>query len=170
VFAWSYQALDADSAQLFRLLGLHPGPDLSRPAAAALAGTTTAEVRRRLDRLVDSSLLQQRMAGRYELHDLLRTYAVELAERHDEPDDRRTALDRLFGWYVGTASNASLEIQPIQWIVAVHEADRAATSLTFDSGQQATAWMAGEQEVLLATVTSGRSRSSSSSTIPRTSR
>jgi hypothetical protein len=63
VFAWSYQALDADSAQLFRLLGLHPGPDLSRPAAAALAGTTTAEVRRRLDRLVDSSLLQQRMAG-----------------------------------------------------------------------------------------------------------
>jgi DNA-binding SARP family transcriptional activator/tetratricopeptide (TPR) repeat protein len=152
VFAWSYQALDADSAQLFRLLGLHPGPDLSRPAAATLAGTTTAEVRRRLDRLVDSSLLQQRKAGRYELHDLLRTYAVELAERHDEPDDRRTALDRLFGWYVGTASNASLEIQPIQWIVAVHEADRAATSLTFDSGQQATAWMVGEQEVLLATV------------------
>lgn len=45
---------------------------------------------------------------------------MELAERHDEPDDRRTALDGLFGWYVGSASNASLEIQPIQWIVAVH--------------------------------------------------
>ena len=40
VFSWSYRHLDADAARAFRLLGLHPGPDLDRYAAAALAGTT----------------------------------------------------------------------------------------------------------------------------------
>ena len=40
VFSWSYRHLDADAARAFRLLGLHPGPDLDRYAAAALTGTT----------------------------------------------------------------------------------------------------------------------------------
>ena len=40
VFSWSYRHLDPDAARAFRLLGLHPGPDLDRYAAAALAGTT----------------------------------------------------------------------------------------------------------------------------------
>ena len=33
VFSWSYRALGPDAARLFRLLGLHPGPDTSAPAA-----------------------------------------------------------------------------------------------------------------------------------------
>ena len=37
VFSWSYQQLSADAARMFRLLGLHPGPDISVPAAASLA-------------------------------------------------------------------------------------------------------------------------------------
>src|SRR5262249_39250982 len=32
VFSWSYQALNNESARLFRLLGLHPGPDISTAA------------------------------------------------------------------------------------------------------------------------------------------
>jgi hypothetical protein len=36
VFSWSYQALEPGPARAFRLLGLHPGPDISTPAAAAL--------------------------------------------------------------------------------------------------------------------------------------
>ena len=39
VFSWSYRHLDAAAARAFRLLGLHPGPDLDRYAAAALTGT-----------------------------------------------------------------------------------------------------------------------------------
>ena len=31
VFSWSYQQLDAAAARMFRLLGLHPGPDIDRP-------------------------------------------------------------------------------------------------------------------------------------------
>jgi len=36
VFSWSYQALTPDAARVFRLLGLHPGPDISAPAVASL--------------------------------------------------------------------------------------------------------------------------------------
>ena len=38
VMSWSYQQLDAAAARLFRLLGLHAGPDISAAAAASLAG------------------------------------------------------------------------------------------------------------------------------------
>jgi DNA-binding SARP family transcriptional activator len=37
VFSWSCRLLSADAARLFALLGLHPGPDISVPAAASLA-------------------------------------------------------------------------------------------------------------------------------------
>jgi Mrp family chromosome partitioning ATPase len=45
VFSWSYQALTPAAARLFRLLGLHPGPDLSAAAATSLAGLPANTVR-----------------------------------------------------------------------------------------------------------------------------
>ena len=40
VFSWSYRQLSGPAARMFRLLGLHPGPDITVPAAASLAGTS----------------------------------------------------------------------------------------------------------------------------------
>ncbi|NSL43339.1 hypothetical protein [Streptomyces sp. 8P21H-1] len=37
VLQWPYAQLPAAQTSLFRRLGLHPGPDISTPAAAALA-------------------------------------------------------------------------------------------------------------------------------------
>jgi hypothetical protein len=37
VFSWSCQQLSEPSARLFRLLGVHSGPDIAGPAAASLA-------------------------------------------------------------------------------------------------------------------------------------
>ena len=42
VLSWSYRQLDPATARLFRLLGLHPGPDVSAAAAASLAGLPPA--------------------------------------------------------------------------------------------------------------------------------
>ena len=45
VFSWSYRALTPDAARLFRLLGLHPGPDAGVAAAASLAAVPPGRAR-----------------------------------------------------------------------------------------------------------------------------
>jgi hypothetical protein len=77
VFSWSYRRLSAPAARLFRLLGLHPGPDISLPAAAGLAGLGHDETRRALDEMTSAHVVTEHSPGRYILHDLLRTYAAE---------------------------------------------------------------------------------------------
>jgi DNA-binding SARP family transcriptional activator len=64
VFSWSYAALTPPAARLFRLLGLHAGPDISAPAAASLAGLPVARARPLLDELCRAHLLTRtRPAG-----------------------------------------------------------------------------------------------------------
>jgi NB-ARC domain len=46
VFSWSYQDLRPAAARMFRLLGLHPSPDVTVPAAANLAGVPEEVARR----------------------------------------------------------------------------------------------------------------------------
>jgi len=40
---------------MFKLLGLHPGPDITIPAAASLAGIAPPQVRKALERPTDCS-------------------------------------------------------------------------------------------------------------------
>ncbi|GAA1285211.1 AfsR/SARP family transcriptional regulator [Saccharothrix xinjiangensis] len=103
VFDWSYDALDREAAGLFDVLGLHPGDDIGRPAAAALAGLPPATTTAALGRLVEASLVRQRAPGRYELHDLLRQYARDHAARRS---DTRAAVARLMRLHLRTAERA----------------------------------------------------------------
>ncbi|MEN3308794.1 MAG: hypothetical protein V7603_4996 [Micromonosporaceae bacterium] len=41
VFSWSYRTLPPAAARLFRLLGIHAGPDIAVPTASSLAGLPT---------------------------------------------------------------------------------------------------------------------------------
>lgn len=59
VFDLSYQTLDEDQGLVFRRLGLVPGPDVDAHAAASLLATGLAEAERRLQDLVDHSLLTE---------------------------------------------------------------------------------------------------------------
>lgn len=106
VFSWSYQALGADAARLFRLLSVHPGPDVTAPAAAALAAIPVERAAALLADLVRTHLATERVPGRYQCHDLLRAYAAELAEQHDSAAERDAAADRLLSHYVFTARSA----------------------------------------------------------------
>ena len=54
-FNLSYQDLTAGQRQLFRRLGVHPGPDIDAHAAAALDGTSLATARRHLAALYDQA-------------------------------------------------------------------------------------------------------------------
>lgn len=100
LFSWSYQALTAASARLFRLLGLHPGPDISVSAAAAIAGRPLAQSRRMLTELSRANLLTESRPERYTRHDLLRDYATELVERQHSRAEREAGVRRLADYYL----------------------------------------------------------------------
>lgn len=112
VFAWSYRDLTDDAARMFRALGLHPGPDISLQAAAAAAGVPARTARRSLDVLLGAFLVESPRPGRYQLHDLLRAYALDQARTADPGPDRAAALDRILRWYITAASAASAELSP----------------------------------------------------------
>jgi DNA-binding SARP family transcriptional activator/Tfp pilus assembly protein PilF len=100
VFSWSYQRLSASAAQLFPLLGLHPGSEFSIEAMAALAGSEPGAVRPVLETLVRAHLVERTGAQRFGMHDLLRAYARHLSDATADEWEQRSALDRLFAHYL----------------------------------------------------------------------
>ncbi len=112
VFSWSYRHLNADTARLFRLLGLHPGSDFDAYAAAALTGATTRKARQLLATLARVYLIQPAGPGRYQMHDLLKAYAAEQAADMEGEPTRRAALTRLFDYYLCAASAAMEALWP----------------------------------------------------------
>ncbi|HMH92665.1 MAG TPA: tetratricopeptide repeat protein, partial [Streptosporangiaceae bacterium] len=114
VFSWSRRHLDADAARAFGLLGLHPGADFDRYAAAALTGTTLPAAGLGLDRLARAHLIHRTPAGRYGLHDLLREYAAEQAARDENGPARQAAVTRLLDYYLHAAAAAMDVLYPTE--------------------------------------------------------
>jgi tetratricopeptide (TPR) repeat protein len=106
-FALSYEHLAASRRRMFRLLALHPGPDVEPGAAAALADVTPAEAESALEDLLDAHVLLQLTPGRYTFHDLLREHAYAAATAGETHEARRDALVRLIVHYL-TAADAAL--------------------------------------------------------------
>jgi tetratricopeptide (TPR) repeat protein len=143
VFSWSYRALTAPAARLFRLLSLHPGPDITAPAAASLAAVARPEARVMLTELNRGNLIAQRCPGRYSCHDLLRAYAADLAGRTDPADDRRAANRRVIDHYLHTARAANQLLDP----ALDPPTDAVAPEQLTDPGQ-ALNWFTAEHAVL----------------------
>jgi DNA-binding SARP family transcriptional activator/tetratricopeptide (TPR) repeat protein len=154
VFSWSYQALPAGTARMFRLLGVHPGQDIAIPAAAALAATGTAEARQLLEALAAAHLLEEASASRYRFHDLLRAYAAERAAIDDSPADRAAALLRVLTWYLHTADAAGQLLDPGRRHVPFDPPPPGCQPLPLAGYEQALAWCDAERASLLACVRS----------------
>ncbi|CAL9335335.1 hypothetical protein SUDANB2_00159 [Streptomyces sp. enrichment culture] len=152
VFSWSYRVLTPPAARLFRMLALHPGPDVSEPVAAALAGLPAREARPLLTELTTAHLLTEHEPGRYVLHDLLRAYAAELLDADTPAEEQRAALHRMCEHYLRSARAAARLIAP-------HRADVDPGPLgagvlpeePVDHGQ-AMEWFTTEHKVLMAVV------------------
>ncbi|WP_433223040.1 BTAD domain-containing putative transcriptional regulator [Dactylosporangium sp. CS-047395] len=145
VFSWSYRTLGEPAARLFRLLGLHPGPDVSLGAAAALAGLPARAARQALTDLSRASLVGPRDPGRFALHDLLRVYSTELAASHDSDADRRAAIVRLLEHYLCFAYAAAVRFRPHRRPI-----DPPPGLLPrFAARDEAAAWFTAERRVLL---------------------
>ncbi|MFD5249359.1 ATP-binding protein [Amycolatopsis sp. NPDC058340] len=113
VFDWSYRRLPPEQARLFRRLGLHPGPDMSLPAAAALAELPPADTRPLLAALADAHLIEPTAGGRYRFHDLLRAYAADQARRYDTDEERDRAVEAVLTFYTHTARTADHHLYPL---------------------------------------------------------
>jgi tetratricopeptide (TPR) repeat protein/DNA-binding winged helix-turn-helix (wHTH) protein len=112
VFAWSYQALGADAARLFRTLGLHPGSSISPEASAAMVGVRAGYAEQILNTLAKAHLINHGTARRYRFHDLLRLYAKERACCEESFQHRQSAMRRLLDWYLLSAANAAATLAP----------------------------------------------------------
>jgi DNA-binding SARP family transcriptional activator/tetratricopeptide (TPR) repeat protein len=94
-FALSYAPLAGPARQMFRLLGLCPGPSFDVLAAAALAGVSRRDAQDALDDLVDVHLVEEPERDVYRLHDLLREYAAALAAELPEAEQRAALIQAL---------------------------------------------------------------------------
>ena len=115
-FDLSYRDLGPDQQQLFRRLGLVPGPTVDGYAAAALVTTDLGTARQLLNDLYDLHLLTEPARDRYLLHDLLREHARALVTA-DDPADRDAAVGRLLDYYLHTTLTAGgyiLQVTAVQ--------------------------------------------------------
>ena len=154
VFSWSYQNLSGPAARMFRLLGTHPGPDISLPAAASLAGVPCTQARRILAELTGTHLLTQDARGRYAFHDLLRAYAMAEAQGREHQAEQLEAMHRMFDHYLHTAWAASILLCPGRDPTFVLAGTRSGTQPeSITDGGRALTWFEAEHQVLLAVIT-----------------
>jgi len=109
----SYRALTPETARLYRLLGLHPGPEFGSAVAAALcADSTEGAPADLLETLYDACLLQDIGDERYRFHDLVRLHAARKAEEDEPSEERAKALRRIADHYLASATRAEAIIDP----------------------------------------------------------
>ncbi|WP_316781787.1 BTAD domain-containing putative transcriptional regulator [Streptomyces sasae] len=152
VFDWSYRTLSPEAARLFRLLGLHPGPDADLTSLAALAGVGVGRVRAPLAELTAAHLLIEHTRHRYTCHDLLRAYAVELVAEHDDARATRAATRRVLDHYLHTAYAADALLTRRRHPMTLAPAEPGALPRQLADYDEALAWLIAEQSVLLSAV------------------
>ena len=153
VLSWSYRTLSEPSARLFRLLGLHPGPDTDIAAAASLAGVPVRGTAAALAELTRAHLIAEHQPGRYLAHDLVRTYAAEQAERLDPDPETAAALRRLLDHYLHSAHLADRLVNPHRDPVQPPEPLPGVVVAPLADAADAVAWFAAEHAALVAGVT-----------------
>ena len=107
-FELSYRRLEPVPAQVFRLLPVDPGPNVSTAAAAHLAELPVSKIRRVLAGLARAHLIEAASGDgdRWRMHDLLRLYAQQLSDDYAHADRREHIRDRLFTYYMKAADTA----------------------------------------------------------------
>ncbi|MEV0537606.1 BTAD domain-containing putative transcriptional regulator [Kitasatospora sp. NPDC050463] len=160
-FEVSYQSLPAEQQSAFRLLGLYPGPDIGLHTAAALIGRTVDETDHILEGLLDCHLLRENNPERYELHDLLREFAVVLA-RQEGAGEEEAATRRLLGFALQAADRADHLLYPrrsrlpLPLLEHMPYPDPLLDDLPLNSAEDARNWMETEHGGLAAMVTHAR--------------
>ncbi|GAA1308436.1 NB-ARC domain-containing protein [Saccharothrix xinjiangensis] len=138
VLSWSLDRLPDEAARAFRLVGAHPTGVVDAPALAALCGVEVTRATRLPRDLVGAHLLAEPVPDRFAAHDLLRLYAVELAEADPHAPAARM---RLFDHVLHAAERADRLVTPHRYrIPLVGEPGGVEDFADYDS---ALAWLHG---------------------------
>ncbi|MFF5250045.1 BTAD domain-containing putative transcriptional regulator [Streptosporangium sp. NPDC000095] len=144
VFSRSYDLLPSDAARLFSLLAIHPGPDIARAAVASLAAVDRLQADRLLDVLLEAHLVAEAVPGRFMLHNLLRTYAHDLAG----VQIRQQAARRVIEHYLHTACRAARLLAPEALLIVPNPPAPGVRPERLVHRRQALDWFRAEHAVL----------------------
>jgi tetratricopeptide (TPR) repeat protein len=146
IFSWSYQRLSPAAQRLFRLLGIHPGPDISWNSCVALCPDVAA--RQVLNELICSNLIMEHRRGRLILHDLLRAYAREQADADPDGAERSVFAVRIVDHYLGVLVAAARWLDLSQIDVTVPGAAEHG-QWAFNGYDDAMNWFVAETTIVL---------------------
>jgi tetratricopeptide (TPR) repeat protein len=150
VFDMSYQALSPPAARLYRLLGLHPGPDFDVGLAAAALASPVLDAENLLDELLTANLVEELPANRCRLHDLIRLHSRQQAEATETAEERSAALRRMLDWYLHTATAAGRVVTPHRTDVRRDIEQVPVEPVVFDGHREALDWLDRERVNLFA--------------------
>lgn len=139
-----------EAVRLFALLGLLDGPDIGVEVAARLADRPEPRIDALLEHLVDLHLLSTSSPGRYELHDLVRLFARELAVSAFSTDERAQAVGRVINLYQSAAWQGLRLFDPdssrLRWL----DTEPVRFTIEFGDSNQAFSWIETELPNIIA--------------------
>ncbi|MGJ6963164.1 BTAD domain-containing putative transcriptional regulator [Streptosporangium sp. G11] len=151
-FTMSYGGLPEPARRTFRLLGIHPGPDIGIDEVIALTGSSSGAVNAALNTLLGAHLVQHGTNGRFVVHDLVSLFARERGESEDTEETRHSALIRLFDWYLHTARAAMKLVHIDHSGIKLVSEPPAHGIPAFGDYDSATAWLDTEYAALISAV------------------
>ncbi len=146
LLSWSHRQLTPPAAQMFAVLGVHCGPDITVPAAASLAGVPAGQARRALAELAGVSLAAEHRPGRYVMHDLVREYGAAQARQALGGAGIREAIGRSLDHYLHTMAVFSYDIP---WMFTPAPPAPGVTPELLADEAGTVDWARAEQQVLL---------------------
>ncbi|MET9867659.1 NB-ARC domain-containing protein, partial [Streptomyces sp. NPDC006386] len=162
----SYRTLPPRAARLYRLLGLHPGPEFGSAVAAAVLtpegeatepDATEHEATELLEKLHDASLLLDRGEERHRFHDLVRLHAAGKAVEDESPQERERAVRRIADHYLASATRAEEIIDPQHRTMARdYGAGPVVVADVGDDAEAALDWLERELRNLMAVIRQAR--------------
>jgi tetratricopeptide (TPR) repeat protein len=139
-----YSRFSSATLRVLRLLPLHPGPDMSAAAVAALTDLSVGEARDAAECLVQARLIENSPESqeRWRFHSPVPSYIQRLSG-DSSAQEREKAQDRLLDYYLIAAEAADRQVRSLPPLSA---------SEKFADRSEALAWLDSERSCLLAVV------------------
>ncbi|MEV7869170.1 tetratricopeptide repeat protein [Streptomyces sp. NPDC088124] len=150
----TYQDLEAEHQDIYRVLGLLPVTDIDPDMVAVVCRTSHGHAEWGLEILDEQQLLeplpQRGSRVRYRLLPVAREHARALAVRHDPDPDRRLVLRRFCEWILAISTHAQFRLTPAQATLRRSMTVAApAVAAPFDDDTGALAWLESLEVSLL---------------------